>query len=137
MPGTEMAPAIKNITLKYIADKDASISALRSGEIDVTDNVPANQVQVVESDANLGLASSLINGCIQMKFNLDEDHITNNEDIRKAILYSINQDEVVAVKNGLGGKCYTAMTMLKNDNDLIPDPNKVKEHLDNYFASLG
>ena len=63
--------------------------------------------------------------------------ITNNEDIRKAILYSINQDEVVAVKNGLGGKCYTAMTMLKNDNDLIPDPNKVKEHLDNYFASLG
>ena len=137
MPGTEMAPAIKNITLKYIADKDASISALRSGEIDVTDNVPANQIQVVESDANLGLASSLINGCIQMKFNLDEDHITNNEDIRKAILYSINQDEVVAVKNGLGGKCYTAMTMLKNDNDLIPDPNKVKEHLDNYFASLG
>ena len=137
MPGTEMAPAIKNITLKYIADKDASISALRSGEIDVTDNVPANQVQVVESDANLGLVSSLINGCIQMKFNLDEDHITNNEDIRKAILYSINQDEVVAVKNGLGGKCYTAMTMLKNDNDLIPDPNKVKEHLDNYFASLG
>lgn len=137
MPGTEMAPVIKNITLKYIADKDASISALRSGEIDVTDNVPANQVQVVESDANLGLVSSLINGCIQMKFNLDEDHITNNEDIRKAILYSINQDEVVAVKNGLGGKCYTAMTMLKNDNDLIPDPNKVKEHLDNYFASLG
>ena len=137
MPGTEMAPAIKNITLKYIADKDASISALRSGEIDVTDNVPANQIQVVESDANLGLVSSLINGCIQMKFNLDEDHITNNEDIRKAILYSINQDEVVAVKNGLGGKCYTAMTMLKNDNDLIPDPNKVKEHLDNYFASLG
>ena len=137
MPGTEMAPVIKNITLKYIADKDASISALRSGEIDVTDNVPANQVQVVESDANLGLVSSLINGCIQMKFNLDEDHITSNEDIRKAILYSINQDEVVAVKNGLGGKCYTAMTMLKNDNDLIPDPNKVKEHLDNYFASLG
>ena len=137
MPGTEMAPVIKNITLKYIADKDASISALRSGEIDVTDNVPANQVQVVESDANLGLVSSLIIGCIQMKFNLDEDHITNNEDIRKAILYSINQDEVVAVKNGLGGKCYTAMTMLKNDNDLIPDPNKVKEHLDNYFASLG
>ena len=137
MPGTEMAPVIKNITLKYIADKDASISALRSGEIDVTDNVPANQVQVVESDANFGLVSSLINGCIQMKFNLDEDHITNNEDIRKAILYSINQDEVVAVKNGLGGKCYTAMTMLKNDNDLIPDPNKVKEHLDNYFASLG
>ena len=137
MPGTEMAPAIKNITLKYIADKDAAISALRSGEIDVTDNVPANQVQVVESDANLGLVSSLIIGCIQMKFNLDEDHITNNEDIRKAILYSINQDEVVAVKNGLGGKCYTAMTMLKNDNDLIPDPNKVKEHLDNYFASLG
>ena len=89
---------------------------------------------------NLHILSQIIYfiyGCIQMKFNLDEDHITNNEDIRKAILYSINQDEVVAVKNGLGGKCYTAMTMLKNDNDLIPDPNKVKEHLDNYFASLG
>ena len=102
----------------------------------MTDNVPANQVEVVKSDANLGLVSALINGCIQMKFNLDEDHITSNEDIRKAILYSINQDEVVAVKNGLGGKCYTAMTMLKNDNDLVPSPEKVKEHLNNYFASL-
>lgn len=136
MPGTDMAPAIKNISLKYIADTDAAISALRSGELDLTDNVPANQVEVVKSDANLGLVSALINGCIQMKFNLDEDHITSNEDIRKAILYSINQDEVVAVKNGLGGKCYTAMTMLKNDNDLVPSPEKVKEHLNNYFASL-
>ena len=137
MPDTSMAPAIKNITLKYIADKDASISALRSGEIDVTDNVPENQVEAVKGDSNLGLVSSLINGCIQMKFNLDEDHITNNEDIRKAILYAINQEEVVAVKNGLGGKCYTAMTMLDNDNDLIPSPEKVKEHLDNYYAAQG
>ncbi len=28
------------------------------------------------------------------------------------------------------------MTMLKNDNDLIPDPSKVQEHLNNYYASL-
>ena len=135
MPGTDMAARIKNVTLKYIADQDAAISALRNGEIDVTDNVPANQVQVVEGDDSLGLVSALINGCIQMKFNLDEDHITSDENIRKAILYAIDQDEVVAVKNGLGGKCYTAMTMLKNDNDLIPDPQKVKECLDNYYAS--
>ncbi len=136
MPGTDMAPAIKYVTLKYIADTEATISALRSGEIDLTENVPVNQVEVVEGDENLGLISSVVNGCVQMKFNLDEDHITSNLDIRKAILYSINQEEIIAVKNGFGGKCYTAMTMLKNDNDLIPSPEKVKEHLDNYFASL-
>ena len=137
MPDTDMAAPIKYVTLKYIADKDATISALRSGEVDLTDNVPANQVDVVKNDPNLCLVSALVNACIMMKYNLDEDHITSNEDIRKAILYAINQDEVVAVKNGLGGKAYTAMTMLKNDNDLIPDPSKVQEHLNNYYASLG
>ncbi len=91
----------------------------------------------LEFTEELEAAKELINGCIQMKYNLDEDHVTSNEDIRKAILYAINQDEVVAVKNGLGGKAYTAMTMLKNDNDLIPDPSKVQEHLNNYYASLG
>ena len=63
--------------------------------------------------------------------------ILSDLNLRKAILYAINHDEVVAVKNGLGGKAYTAMTMLKNDNDLIPDPSKVQEHLNNYYASLG
>ncbi len=101
MPDTDMAAPIKYVTLKYIADLDATISALRSGEVDLTDNVPVNQVDVVKNDPNLCLVSALINGCIQMKYNLDEDHVTSNEDIRKAILYAINQDEVVAVKNGL------------------------------------
>lgn len=137
MPGTDMAAPIKYVTLKYIADKDATISALRSDEVDLTDNVPANQVDVVKNDPNLCLVSELVNGCIMMHFNLDEDHITSNEDIRKAILYAINQDEVIAVKGGLGAKAYTAMTMLKNDNDLIPDPSKVQELLNNYYASLG
>ena len=137
MPDTDMVAPIKYVTLKYIADKDATISALRSGEVDLTDNVPANQVDVVKNDPNLCMVSALVNACIQMKYNLDENHITSNEDIRKAILYAINQDEVIAVKNGLGGKAYTAMTMLKNDNDLIPDPSKVQEHLNNYYASLG
>ena len=137
MPDTDMAAPIKYVTLKYIADKDATISALRSGEVDLTDNVPANQVDVVKNDPNLCLLTELINGCITMHYNLDEDHITSNEDIRKAILYAINQDEVIAVKGGLGGKAYTSMTMLKNDNDLIPDPSKVQEHLNNYYASLG
>ena len=137
MPDTDMAAPIKYVTLKYIADRDATISALRSGEVDLTDNVPANQVDVVKNDPNLCLLTELINGCITMHYNLDEDHITSNEDIRKAILYAINQDEVIAVKNGLGGKAYTSMTMLKNDNDLIPDPSKVQEHLNNYYASLG
>lgn len=137
MPDTDMAAPIKYVTLKYIADRDATISALRSGEVDLTDNVPVNQVDVVKNDPNLCLLTELINGCITMHYNLDEDHITSNEDIRKAILYAINQDEVIAVKNGLGGKAYTSMTMLKNDNDLIPDPSKVQEHLNNYYASLG
>lgn len=137
MPDTDMAAPIKYVTLKYIADRDATISALRSGEVDLTDNVPANQADVVKNDPNLCLLTALVNACITMHYNLDEDHITSNEDIRKAILYAINQDEVIAVKNGLGGKAYTAMTMLKNDNELIPDPSKVQEHLNNYYASLG
>lgn len=137
MPDTDMTAPIKYVTLKYIADRDATISALRSGEVDLTDNVPANQVDVVKNDPNLCLRTELINACITMHFNLDEDHITSNEDIRKAILYAINQDEVIAVKGGLGAKAYTSMTMLKNDNDLIPDPSKVQEHLNNYYASLG
>lgn len=136
MPGTDSTGAIKNIVTKLISDPDAAISALRSGEVDLVENVPTNQVSIVKDNSNLGLKSRLINGVVNVGFNLDDNKITKNEDIRKAVLYAINQDEIIAVKDGMGGKAYTTLTMLNTGNVQNADPAKVKQHLDNFYKSL-
>lgn len=136
MPGTDSAGVIKNVVTKLISDSDASISALRSGEVHLVEDVPTNLVNIVKEDSKLGLKSSLINGVVNIQFNLDDNKVTKNEDIRKAILYAINQDEIIAVKDGMGGKAYTTLTMVNTGNEHNADPAKVKAHLDNYYKTL-
>lgn len=135
MPDSEFAGKIKTVKIKIITDQDAAISALRSGEVHIAD-VPSNLVSVVKNEPKLGIVSNLINGVVNIQFNLDEGKVTNNVDIRKAILYAINQDEIVAVKEGMAGKAYTCLTMLDTGKVHNADPEKVKQHLDNYYKSL-
>lgn len=136
MPGTDSVGKIKTVKTKIISDMDAAISALRSGEIHIAD-VPSNLINVVKGDSKLGLVSSPINGVVNIQFNLDENKVTSNADIRKAILYSVNQNEIIAVKDGMAGKAYTTLTMLNTGNEHNADPAKAAEHISNYYKSIG
>ncbi|MNH45952.1 hypothetical protein D3C79_1085570 [compost metagenome] len=56
--------------------------------------------------------------------------------MRKAVLYSINQDEILAFYNSNKIKAASTVSpLVKTGNELSADPAKVKEYLDKYRAT--
>ncbi|MFD2444786.1 ABC transporter substrate-binding protein [Bacillus sp. CGMCC 1.16607] len=136
MKGTEFEPKIDNITLRFIKDMDSSLSALRNGEIYVLYGVPENKHEVVESDSKLKLQSRESNAVSYLLFNTANREVANSEDLRKAVLYSINQDEILSYYRNKKIKAISTVSpIVKTGNELKADPEKVKEFLNNYYSS--
>ncbi|SDM88065.1 ABC transporter substrate-binding protein [Bacillus sp. OK048] len=130
MKGTEHEAKISNIKLRFIKDIDSSISALRNGEIYVLYSVPENKQDVVESDSKLKLQSMESNGVTYLLFNTKNREVAKSEDLRKAVLYSINQDEIISYYQGKKIKAVSTVSpIVKTGNELKADPDKVKEFL--------
>lgn len=130
MVGTENEPKIQTIKVKFIKDQDSSLSALRSGEIDVLYSVPVDKMDLVKDDAKLELQEVQSNGVQYMLFNMAEGSVTADENVRKAILYTINQDEFLAVYNQKVFKAYSTLSpLVQTGNELKADSEKVKELL--------
>ncbi|CAM5214408.1 Peptide/nickel transport system substrate-binding protein OS=Ureibacillus acetophenoni OX=614649 GN=SAMN05877842_112117 PE=3 SV=1 [Ureibacillus acetophenoni] len=136
-PGSERAPKIANVTVKFISDTDSSLSSLRNGEIHILQTVPATKLEIVESDANLTLNKNTSNGVTYLRFNvLGNREVSKSTDLRLAILYSINQDEFIAFYQGDKEKAVSTVSPLVNTGlTLEADSNKVQEHLKAYLSS--
>lgn len=133
MVGTEYEPRVTNIVCKFIKDNDSAAAALRSGEIDFLPFVTEDKVSIIEAEPNIHLSKRSSNGVSYVSFNLREGNKFANEDLRKAALYAINQDDYIAVFNGLKGKVYSTLsTIIDTGNELHQDLNKSKEHMAKY-----
>ena len=49
----EGAPAIKNITIKFIPDPSTKLISLENGEVDVADSISTNNIASVEQNDSL------------------------------------------------------------------------------------
>ncbi|MEJ8307325.1 ABC transporter substrate-binding protein [Saccharibacillus sacchari] len=137
MPGTENEPLISSIDLRFIADADSALAALRSGEIYSYYGVPETKFSVVESDSKLQLQTLESNGVTYLLFNTAENRpVGTSADLRKAVLYSINQDEILQFYEGNKIKAASTVSpLVDTGNVLTADPAKVKEFLAAYEAS--
>ncbi|WP_172253506.1 ABC transporter substrate-binding protein [Saccharibacillus deserti] len=137
MPGTENEPKISNISVRFIADADSALAALRSGEIYSYYGVPETKFSVVEGDAKLQLQKIESNAVSYLLFNTAENRpIGKSADLRKAVLYSINQDEILQFYEGNKIKAASTVSpLVDTGNVLTADPAKVKEALAAYEAS--
>ncbi|WP_423189817.1 ABC transporter substrate-binding protein [Alkalibacterium sp. f15] len=139
MTDTENEPNISNITVRFIGDEDSALSALRSEEIDLMYGLGETKYDIVEGEENLTLQSRQSNGVKYLMINVDSDsdrEVAQSADLRKAILYSINQDEISSAYDGLKLKAYTTVTpLVDTGNELIADPAKVEEFYQNYQDS--
>lgn len=133
MPETENAAKIKNVTVRFIGDIDSALSALRAGEIHLLYGLNETKYEVVEGDPKLQLQSMPSNGVTYMQFNPNGREVSDSADLRKAILYSINQDELSAAYNGKKLKAYSTLSpLVETGNELIADPAKVEEFYNAY-----
>ncbi|MBD7969139.1 ABC transporter substrate-binding protein [Paenibacillus gallinarum] len=136
MPGTENEPKISEIKVKFIKDPDNALSALRSGEIHMYYGVPETKYDLVKQDSKLQLQTLESNGVSYLLFNTKGRDVAKSEDLRKAVLYSINQDEILSFYNNNKFKAVSTVSpIVKTGNELVSDPAKVKEYLAKYQES--
>jgi len=136
MTGTKHEPKISKVVVKFIKDADSSLSAFRSGETHLLYNVPEDKYSLVENDSKLFLQKRPSNGVSYAFFNLKGNSKFSDENLRKAVLYSINQDEFLAVYNNLKIKAYsTVSTLVDTGNVHNADLAKAKEFLNLYWES--
>lgn len=138
MPGTEYEPKIKNVRMKFINNYDTAVASFRSGEIDVLSWIPENYHPVLEADPNV--AFSLIrqnnNGWVSFNLNEKDGRVVLDEDIRKAILYSMDQNAFISFYDNKATNAYSPISGLHDTGNekIEADPAKVQEHLNAYWA---
>ncbi|WP_419957602.1 ABC transporter substrate-binding protein [Psychrobacillus psychrotolerans] len=136
MTGTENEAKISNVTVRFIQDPDSTLSALRNGEIHIFNGVPETKYDLVEGDSKLTLQKSDSNAVSYLLFNTKNRAVSDSEDLRKAILYSINQDEILNYYQGNKNKAVSTVSpLVDTGNEVVADPAKVKEFIEAYNSS--
>ncbi|MBH5318795.1 hypothetical protein I6N90_13390 [Paenibacillus sp. GSMTC-2017] len=136
MKGTEHEPNISTIKIRFIKDADSALSALRSGEIHIYYGVSETKFDVVKGDSKLALQTVPSNAASYLLFNTKNRPIAESADLRKAVLYSINQDEFLAYYSGNKFKAVSTLSpIVQTGLELKADPAKAKEFLNAYKAS--
>jgi peptide/nickel transport system substrate-binding protein len=136
MTGTEHAPKINSIKVRFIKDADSSLAALRSGEIHLYYAVSETKFDIVKGDAKLQLQTMPSNAVSYLLFNTKNRAVAESADLRKAVLYSINQEDFITYYGGNKFKATSTLSpIVKTDLELKADAAKAKEFLDAYKAS--
>lgn len=136
MKGTENEPNISKVTVRFIENPDSALSALRNGEIHIFNGIPETKYDVVEKDSKLALQKNQSNAVAYLLFNRSKREVAKSEDLRKAILYSINQEEFVNFYQGHKNKASSTVSpLVETKNELKPDAEKVKGYLKTYQKS--
>ncbi|MFB9327679.1 ABC transporter substrate-binding protein [Paenibacillus aurantiacus] len=136
LKGTSHEPKIENIKVRFIKDADSALAALRSGEIHVYYGVSETKFDVVKGDAKLSLQTLPSNAVAYLLFNTKNRPVAESADLRKAVLYSINQDEILAYYNGNKFKAISTLSpLVQTGLELKSDPAKAKEFLDAFKAA--
>ena len=112
MAGTDYEPKISNVTVRFIQDPDSTLSALRNGEIHLFNGVPETKYDLVENDSKLFLQKNDSNAVSYLLFNTKNREVSTSEALRKAVLYSINQDEILNFYQGNKKKAVSTVSPL-------------------------
>lgn len=133
MAGTEHEPKIKNIAIKFIKDQTAATSAFRANEIDILDAVNSNDVATLEENKDYKVFKYVRHSANYCDMNMKDGNVLANEDLRKAVFYAINQEELVAYHNEMVMPLYsTFSTLIDTGNKQKQDLEKSAEYLKKY-----
>ncbi|WP_062532410.1 ABC transporter substrate-binding protein [Jeotgalibaca dankookensis] len=133
-PETKEAPNIKNVTVRFISDPDSALSSLRSGEIYLLYGLDETKYEIVENDDSLALQSIPSNAVTYMLFNTNGRTVSESANLRKSILYSINQEEINAAYEGKKLPAYSTVSpLVDTGNELVADPAKVTEYFEAFI----
>jgi len=134
MPGTEWAPRVKNLDMRFIPSKDAELAAFRSGELHMMFTVPVENFDLIESDDNFHLIIVPSHAAQYMIPNFDG--VLGDLNLRLAVLHSINQDDIMAFYQNRYFRAYSTLSsLIDTGNVLVADPEQVNYFLNRFWES--
>lgn len=86
-------PKLQEVKFKHIKDANTRIMALQSGEVQVADKIPAEQIEVLEKDENIKVLSESSVRQHMLIFNLIRPGLDDIY-VRKAINMAVNRDDL-------------------------------------------
>ena len=129
----EFAPSIANIYMKFIKDTASATSAFRAGEVDILGSVSTTDIEVVESDARNTVLKRSSNGVTYAVFNMLEGSKMKDVNLRKAVMYAIDQNDFIAYNNGYVMPVYSTVgTLVETGNVLVKDLTASNKYLATY-----
>lgn len=132
----ERKASIPNLVFKIIPEGTSRTIALEAGEVDFVYDVPSADVERLKSDEKFEVKEITSVENFFLGINLEKEPF-NDVNVRQAINYGINREDVIAAAlNGYGASNYTAIAMgYEGDTDAgaaVYDPDKAKEYLDKW-----
>ncbi len=96
-------PTTKTLLFRYISDGSTRLAALEAGEIDVCQSPNNTELDIIRSNPDLGLTTYQATALTFLAFNMD-DPILQDENLRLAIAYAVNSQEIIdGAASGQGG----------------------------------
>lgn len=139
-PGTENEATISEIHLRLIPDATSSLSALRSGELDLlpgSDELSPVKYKVIEAESHLSLDTVPSNGVSYIQFNMisDERPIAKSENFRKSLLASFDQQEIAAIMefNVMPARTTLSPVVDTGKQEIETDPVLVEKYYQDYL----
>ncbi|MNB65214.1 Glutathione-binding protein GsiB precursor [compost metagenome] len=123
----------KTIVYKPIPEAASRVMALETGEVDVIQQIPANELKRLESTDGIEIVKAPSNNQRQFRFNLAKKPFDDAR-VRQAVSYAINRQEILDnVVPGLGELSTSSLAKVTwgyTDLGVIPyDPDKAKKLL--------
>lgn len=129
------------IELHYVADANARLSGLQTGQFDIIEDVPISSVESLGSDDRIELEAVPSYGWTPVMFNCGRAPF-DNPAVRRAVMYSIDRDTINEVSLfGLGEPAWTGFVPPSHPDFVEPDqvysydPDRARELLSD--AGLG
>ena len=95
------APALKKVVFKVVPEVSTAISMLQTGEVQLIDNIPSEQIARVESLKNVEIQKIEGSPVYYFTFNHNKE-LSKDPEFRKAVVSAIDRDAFVSKLNGIG-----------------------------------
>ncbi|MGV9795926.1 ABC transporter substrate-binding protein [Gordonia sp. NPDC003422] len=89
-------PAVDGVNFSFISQGTTAVSALRSGEIDWTDAMPAQQLSILSGDDSLNVGTVTANDYWYLTMNFARRPFGDNR-VRQAVAYAIDRESIAQV----------------------------------------
>lgn len=89
-------PNLDEVTFKYIPDSNTRIMALQSGEIQIADNVPSENIEILSKDGKYEIISESTLRTHMIILNTDTE-IFKDDSVRKAINMGFDRNEIAEI----------------------------------------